>query len=161
MDLQARLDALERRCHRLVRGVWTAALVLAVATVAGFAAEQEPGVIRATEVSIEDPNGVVRARLGGDLSDAVFDGRTIDRGSPAAGLMLYDTAGGGHAQTAFFVAENGGATALRISSGDDHVELRTGSDGGAWFNAVKDRRPGRPDPGAREPRRDRHVHRTA
>lgn len=161
MDLQTRLDALETRYERLVRGLWTAGLSLAVVGMAGFAANQEPGVIRATEVIIEDPNGVIRARLGGDLPDAVFDGRTIDRGSAAAGLMLYDTAGherggyvtldqpnnilltldagaaGGHTQTAFFVADNSGATALRIWSGDDHVELRTGSDGGAWFNAVK------------------------
>lgn len=162
MEPQTRLDALERRYRRLVRSVWTAGLALTVAAVAGFAANQEPGVVRATEVIIEDPNGVIRARLGGDLPDAVFDGRTIDRGSPAAGLMLYDTAGderggyvtldepnnilltldagaaGGHSQTAFFVADDAGATALRIWSGDDHVELRTGSDGGAWFNAVQD-----------------------
>ncbi|MDX1673967.1 MAG: hypothetical protein R3314_04100 [Longimicrobiales bacterium] len=161
-DLQPRLDDLERRHRRLVRGVWAGGILVAAVAAAGFTADQEPGVIRATEVVIEDPNGVVRARLGGDLPDAEYDGRTVDRGSAAAGLMLYDTAGderggyvtmdgsnnilltldagagGGHGQTAYFVANESGATALRIWSGGDHVELRVGSDGGAWFNAVED-----------------------
>ncbi len=52
-------------------------------------------------------------------------------------LTLDAGAAGGHSRTAFFVADNDGATALRVWHGDDQVELRTGSDGGAWFNAVK------------------------
>ena len=163
-DLHARLEAVERRYRRLVRVVWVAGFGLAAAAVAGFTPADQDGerVIRATEIVIEDPNGVVRARLGGDLPDAVYDGRTVDRGSAAAGLILYDTAGderggyvtmdgsntivltldagaaGGHDQTAYFVANESGATALRIWSGDDHVELRAGSDDGAWINAVQD-----------------------
>ena len=43
MELQTGLDGLEARYERLVRGVWTAALALAVAGVAGFAANPGPG----------------------------------------------------------------------------------------------------------------------
>lgn len=120
-------------------------------------------MIRATELVIEDPEGVVRARLGGDLPDAEFEGRTVDRGSAVAGLLLYDKGGaersgyvtfdesnnvvltldagaaGGNRQTAFFVADEDGATALRIwNAAGDHVELRADSEDGAWFNVVED-----------------------
>lgn len=165
----SRLESIERKHRRLRFLVGLLSLVLAGGAVtAASRSAATPGrvtdrVIRAREIVIEDENGVVRARLGADLPDAVSGGDTIDRGTRAAGLMLYDRTGterggyvtfdendnvlltldaadegGDYRQTAYFVAEPDGATALRIWSGGDHVEMRAGSDGGARFNAVRD-----------------------
>lgn len=169
--VKTRLESIERSHRRLK--VWGGMLmvfllgtVLAAATWEAVIKEQsQDRVVRARAVVIEDENGVVRARLGSDLPDAVSGGDTVERGTQAAGLMLYDKTGterggyvtfdsnnnvlltldsaderGRYRQTAYFVAEPNGATALRIWSGDDHVELRSGSDGGARFNAVRNGR---------------------
>ncbi len=53
-------------------------------------------------------------------------------------LTLDAGTAGGNRQATYFLAEEGGATALRIWNGSgDHVEMRTGADG-ARFNAVRD-----------------------
>lgn len=168
-ETAARLDSMERSHRRLKLLVGLLILVLtgggATAAAWQMTGNPEPTdrVIRARRVAIVDDSGVVRARLGADLPDAVVHGDTIARGTQAAGLMLYDKTGterggyvtldsnnnvlltldaadeeGGYRQTAFFLAEPNGATALRIWSGDDLVEMRAGADDGARFNAVRD-----------------------
>lgn len=167
-DLSSRLETLERKNRRLhvLVGILLAVVVAgAVALYATDAGATDAGaaarIVRAEQVVIEDANGVVRARLGADLPDAVVDGRRIPRGAEASGLLLYDQNGhersgyvtfdngnvlltldagaaGGNRQTAYFMADSAGATALRIWSGDDHVELRAGAEDGARLNAVAD-----------------------
>lgn len=91
--------------------------------------------IRAKEVTVVDGNGIVRARLGGDLPNGtVCHGRTAERGAQAAGLLIYDEQGierGGYVtqypgsnamltldhkcqQSALFVAGPEEATALEL-----------------------------------------------
>lgn len=156
-----RIDQLEQKVHRLRFAV--AALVVLGTGGLGFlgAARDADGTLQVREVVVEDEEGIVRARLGGNLPDAVVEGRRIDRGTDAAGLILYDDTGterggyvtfdendnvlltldagrgAGYGQTAYFIADSTGATAFRIWRGDDHVEMRAGSDG-ARFNAVRD-----------------------
>lgn len=66
-------------------------LNLALLTIA--AAPKKPQVLTVSEVDIVDAKGVIRARLGADLPDAVVDGKTVKRGGNPAGLMLYDNTG--------------------------------------------------------------------
>ncbi|MDX1579171.1 MAG: hypothetical protein R3266_11840 [Gemmatimonadota bacterium] len=163
-DTARRLASLERDHRRLKRAVAVLAVIGIAAVAVAFSRGEVSSdrVLRVEEVVIEDPNGTVRARLGGDLPDAVFDGRRLDRGTRAAGLLLYDRRGherggyvtfdgsdnvlltldagreGNNRQVAYFIADAGGAAALRIwNDAADHVELRTGADG-AWLNAVDD-----------------------
>ena len=167
----ARLQALERRTRRLdglLAVLAAATILLAGALVAReLQATGQDDLIRAREIEVVDGKGTVRARLGGDLPNAIYDGERVRRGatdSKIAGLMLYDRTGaerggyvtyddshnvlltldagraGGHRQTAYFIADSAGATALRIWNGEgDHVEMRAGS-GGARFNAVRGNR---------------------
>src|ERR1051326_2543154 len=58
-----------------------------------IAATPTKKVLTVSEVDIVDAKGVIRARLGADLPDAVIDGKTIKRGGNPAGLMLYDDSG--------------------------------------------------------------------
>lgn len=64
---------------------------LALLTIA--AAPKKPQVLTVSEVDIVDAKGVIRARLGADLPDAVVEGKTHKRGGNPAGLMLYDDIG--------------------------------------------------------------------
>lgn len=156
-----RIDRLERRL-RLLSGAW----VLTLTAAALYACtSQSPGgtplpqsspeTLRVQELVVVDSAGVVRARIGGNLPDAVIQGRTAPRGDNAAGILLYDNTGqerGGYVtfdssglvaltldgrekQTAFFVADTSGATALRVWHEKDLVELRASEDG-ARFTAV-------------------------
>lgn len=161
-EIRERLEALERSRRRLHLTVVLLALVV-LAGGSSLVAADGPGVgdtIQVREVVIEDADGTVRARLGADLPDAVRPGgEKVERGFEPAGLILYDSLGlerggyvtgagnilltldagkaGGYRQTAFFVANPGGGTALRIWSGEDHVEVRAGSEG-ARFSAAQD-----------------------
>jgi hypothetical protein len=108
--------------------------------------------IKANEVIVVDANGIVRARLGGDLPDAVMaNGRISKRGSKAAGLMIYDEQGierGGYVtqdtgsnamltldskyrQAALFVAgpSEDQASALRLWTNGSSIELRSDDNG--------------------------------
>lgn len=108
--------------------------------------------VTAKEVVVVDANGKVRARLGGDLPDAVMaGGHVAKRGSKAAGLLIYDEEGierGGYVtqdsgsnamltldskyhQSALFVAgpRDGQTSALRLWSPGSAIELRTDGNG--------------------------------
>jgi len=108
--------------------------------------------IKAKEVVVVDANGIVRARLGGDLPDAVMaGGRVSKRGTKAAGLIIYDEEGierGGYAtldtgsnavltldskyrQAALFVAgpSQEQSSALRLWTQGSAIELRSDSNG--------------------------------
>lgn len=157
LEAEARFRDLESSIRRLRTVV--GALAVAVLATVGFAlafmieARQGPGdsngVVRASSFEIEDGNGVVRARLGAALPDAVIAGEVRPRGSSVAGLMLYDATGqerGGYVtedsighvfltldgrdgQSALFVADTSGVTALRIWNDENAVDLRVDSDG--------------------------------
>jgi len=108
--------------------------------------------VRAKEVVVVDAKGIVRARLGGDLPDGVMaGGHVAKRGTKAAGLIIYDEEGierGGYAtletgsnavltldskyrQAALFVAgpDQTQASALKLWTGENSIELRSDSNG--------------------------------
>lgn len=128
-----------------------AAILLVVATIAigaGNVKKLEFDTIKAKEIVAVDGNGVVRARLGGDLPDAVMaNGHVAKRDSKAGGLLIYDEQGierGGyatmdsgsnavltldskHRQAVLLIAEPDAeqSSALRLWSGNSAVELRS------------------------------------
>lgn len=163
-DIESRLDALERRHRRTVRLL----AALCTALVAGCvvlslrafdAPAPGPERLRLSELVIVDPSGVERVRLSGRMPDAVIDGRRIDRGSAAAGVMLYDRTGqerggyvtwdagdnvgltldGQRGQHALFVAGPDGATSLQLWHGEQALDLRADANGARFSHTVDGR----------------------
>ena len=99
----ARIAALEARVRKLTWLSWVGALALAtssLAAISGFVIapranlRTDADTLRVHEVVVVDHHGVVRARLGGDLPDAVDrQGRLVPRGDKFAGLLIYDSVG--------------------------------------------------------------------
>jgi hypothetical protein len=159
-NIEERLLACETENQRLRKSLHRQGVLLAVATLLAAAGAISAaaakgsifGSIRATEVAIVDAKGVVRARLGGDLPDAVaLDGRVMKRGSKAAGLIIYDEQGlerGGYVtqdegsnamltldskyrQAVLLVAapDKEQVSALKLWTPESAIELRSDSDG--------------------------------
>jgi hypothetical protein len=112
--------------------------------------------IDAKEIIVRDGKGVIRARISGEMPDAVINGKVVDRGSKAAGFMVYDKTGqerGGYVtfengnvaltldtrerQAALFVAGPDGGAAAEVWDKAGLVGLRV-DETGARFTAVKD-----------------------
>lgn len=152
----ARLAALEadnRRLKRLVAGLGSALAVAGVVagawSCAGATKETTPVSLRVSELVVVDGQGVERVRIGGDLPDAVIQGKTVPRGEKVAGVMLYDDTGqerGGYVtfspsgnvaltldtrqgQVALFAADPVEGAALRLWTGRDEIALWADSDG--------------------------------
>jgi hypothetical protein len=144
--------ALRRRLKRQNLG-WIVALLFAMAGAA--IASGKTGIahfesIQARDITIIDAKGVVRARMSGDMPDAVMaGGRVAKRGAEAAGFMIYDQDGierGGyvtfdhgnamlsldskHHMVANLIAgpEEEGASVLNLMGGGNAMELRVDSD---------------------------------
>ena len=143
----ARLRKQIRRQNRL----WLIALLFATgggAIASGSLKQVVFDSIKAKEIAVVDANGTVRARLSGDLPDAVMaNGRVSKRGSKAAGVMLYDEEGierGGyvtqdkdsnvmltldskHRQSTWFIAgpSEDQVSSLRLWNKDGAIELRS------------------------------------
>lgn len=159
-ELDQRMTACEMENARLRRRitrqnmVWLAALLsVAGGAIATGSVNTAPfDKIRTAEVEIVDSRGIIRARLGGDLPDGVAaDGRVLNRGSKAAGLIIYDEQGlerGGyvtqdtgsnamltldskHDQSVLLVAgpDKQQASALRLWTQEGAIELRSDSAG--------------------------------
>lgn len=161
MDLEARMLHCEQENARLRRQItWQnrvglVGILLLAASGAIASISIKDAVfdrVKAREVVVVDAHGKVRARLGGDLPDAVMaNGHVAKRGSQAAGLIIYDEEGierGGYVtqdtgsnamltldskyrQAALFVAGPGESqtSALRLWSPGSAIELRSGEDG--------------------------------
>ncbi|WP_426078070.1 hypothetical protein [Janthinobacterium sp. PSPC3-1] len=158
--LAARVAACEqenRRLHKVIKRqnlLWAGALLVAAVgtATAGIALKNGVfGTIRANDITIVDKNGVVRARMSGDMPDAVmFGGRVAKRGGEAAGFMIYDKDGyerGGYVtfdhdnamlsldskyhMVASLIAGPGesGTGVLALKSSDGGLELRSDLDG--------------------------------
>ena len=111
------------------------------------------------ELVLVDANGVQRARIGGDLPNAVIDGKEVKRGSKVGGLILYDKDGierGGYVtfdngdnvaltldskkrQHALFAAGPDGAVALQLWDKGQLVELRADENGARLTQTVNER----------------------
>lgn len=115
-----------------------------------------PSSLKVSELIVVDPKGVERVRIGGDVPDAIINGRHAPRGDKAAGVLLYDSTGqerGGYltfdssgnvaltldsrkGQVAMFVAGSDPGSALQLWHGRDLIELRSDGDG-SRFSAVQ------------------------
>jgi hypothetical protein len=161
MNLEDRVLICERDNAQLRRRLasqnraWLASLLVVAASgaVAGISLNNAVfDSVKAKEVVVIDAKGIVRARLGGDLPDAVMaNGRVARRGSKAAGMIIYDEEGierGGYVtqdegsnamltldskfrQAALFVAGPGEtqASAMRLWSQGSAIELRSDANG--------------------------------
>ncbi|ASR44243.1 hypothetical protein BEN78_13595 [Xanthomonas citri pv. mangiferaeindicae] len=161
-DIHHRLDAIEHRHRLAVLGLGAVCLLLASACIALWlrpSIPQLPDRLRLRELVVVDPTGVERVRVSGDLPDALIDGKRVDRGSAAAGVMLYDRSGqerGGYVtwddgdnvgltldgrqrQSALFVAGPDGAAALQIWHGGRMLDLRADADGARLSQSVDGR----------------------
>jgi hypothetical protein len=118
---------------------------------------QTPQSLTVSELIVVDSSGVERVRIGGDLPDAIIDGKRAPRGESAAGVLLYDGTGqerGGYVtfepsgnvgltldtrkgQVTLFVAGPESGSALQLRHGDDLIELRSDGDG-SRLTAVED-----------------------
>ena len=145
---------MERRFRMLM-----AVNVLLLVALLTVAATSRPRTLTVSELDVVDPHGVIRARIGGDLPDAVVNGKRMPRGQKAAGVILYDDSGperGGYVtfspsrnvaltldnrssagQTAILVAGPAGGSALTLSYGNDLVEMRVDDETGPSIHAMK------------------------
>jgi len=158
------LEALERRIRRQER--WLRLSIcgwigLGVLTICAFKIQSKPeqtagpSSLKVSELIVVDQKGVERVRIGGDLPDAVYNGKKVPRGSKAAGVLLYDSLGrerGGYVtweaenvgltldsakmQVAMFVAGQEGS-ALHMRYGQDSLDLRSDEDG-SRITAIQD-----------------------
>ncbi|WP_337245480.1 hypothetical protein [Luteimonas sp. gir] len=161
-DIHHRLDAIEHRHRLAVLGLGAVCLLLASACIALWlrsSTTEFPDRLRLRELVVVDPTGVERVRVSGDLPDALIDGKRVDRGSAAAGVMLYDRSGqerGGYVtwddgdnvgltldgrqrQSALFVAGPDGAAALQIWHDGRMLDLRADADGARLSQSVDGR----------------------
>jgi hypothetical protein len=158
-QLEARTRQLERRLRLSICG-W---IVLGILGVCAFTIQSKsqqaatPQSLKVSELIVVDANGVERVRIGGDLPDAVYNGKRVPRGGKAGGVLLYDDTGrerGGYVtwgsqnvgltldsakqQVGLFAAGLEGS-ALTMKYGNDAIELRSDEDG-SRITAVQDGR---------------------
>jgi len=156
-DLLSRLATLERSNRRLRTSV--VLIGLALSPLALLALYRSPNLqptslqaadsLRVRQLIVVDTMGVVRARLGAHLPDAVIDGRRLRRGEDIAGILLYDDGGrerGGYVtfspsrnvaltldtrerQVALFAADPDDGVAARVWGGTNWVEMRASTKG--------------------------------
>jgi len=153
--MAARLENLERRYRRLlsinaaVLGLVALAALLKPVLLVQAQQKAEPKSLTVSELVVVDDSGQTRLRLGGNLPDAVHNGKARPRGQRAAGVLLYDATGverSGYVtlepsgnvaltldtrttQVATFVAGATGTSALQLFSSGSAVELRNDEDG--------------------------------
>lgn len=161
--MATRLDVLERKHRRVVLALGLMSLLLIATCLLLLSrpapATTTPDSLRVTELVVVDAAGTERVRLSGDMPDAVIEGRRVDRGSAAAGLMLYDRSGqerGGYVtwdtgdnvgltldgrggQNALFVAGPDGSASLQIWHGQEALDLRADVNGARLSHSVNGR----------------------
>ena len=169
MDNQTlKLECLEKRTRKLEKWLlvsisgWllTFGLVMLSSLIWKTQAQQSavPTSMRVSELVVVDSKGVERVRIGGDLPDAFIGGKRYPRGQQAAGVLLYDAAGGERSgyvtfepsgnvgltldsrkqQVASFIAapDDEAASMLQLWSGKDLIEIRSDNEG-SRLTAVK------------------------
>lgn len=160
------LEALGCRARNLERWLRIQSAVLILLVGLGVCAfkfqpkSQEPATpksLKVSELVVVDAKGVERVRIGGDLPDAVYNGKRVPRGGKAAGVLLYDDTGRERGGYVTWGSENIGLTldsakeqvvlfaaglkgsALSMRYGSDMLELRSDEDG-SRMTTVQDSR---------------------
>ena len=80
-----------------------------------------PSSLRVSELVVVDPKGVERVRIGGDIPDAVINGKKANRGEKVAGVMLYD--GTGQERGGYVTFEPSGNVGLTLDTKKEQVAL--------------------------------------
>jgi len=130
-------------------------IVLNVALLIVAAAPKQPKVLKVSELDVVDSNGVVRARIAGNLPEAYSNGKPIGRG--AAGVLLYDKSGlerGGYVtfandhaaltldskkeMTAMLIAGPTGTAALMLRDAGSVIDIRSDRDDGPHLHVLQD-----------------------
>ena len=98
---------LERRNRLLTPwSLVVTALALAMPLTDSFglrlAAQDKPKALSVSELAVVDERGTVPVRIGGQLPDAVVNGKMLPRGQKAAGVPLYDETGQEHSDLCSF-----------------------------------------------------------
>ena len=99
-----------------------------------------PASLRVSELVVVDPKGVERVRIGGDLPDAIINGKRMVRGEKAAGVLLYD--GSGQERSGYVTFEPSSNVALTLDTKKEQVVLfaagpESGSTLQMWSGADK------------------------
>lgn len=101
-SIASRLEDCERQIRTLRRAIAITTSLLAASStlvLSAFGNTFRRGTavaadsVRVHELIVLDTAGTVRARIGGNLPDAVINGRRAARGDNAAGVLLYDRSG--------------------------------------------------------------------
>jgi hypothetical protein len=116
--------SLEERVRRLeqilviVMAGWALSAAAAVLYIAPWKASAQASQgtqsLRVSELVVVDPKGVERVRIGGDIPDAVINGKRIPRGEKVAGVMLYD--GSGQERGGYVTFEPSGNVGLTLDT---------------------------------------------
>ena len=161
-SLEQRTRRLERRLRLSVCG-WLLTVALLILSSWGWKSQAQqasggqPSSLRVSELVVVDSKGTERVRIGGNLPDALIGGRRVPRGQQAAGIILYDGAGGERSGyvtfepsgnvgltldsrkeqvVTFIAAPDDAASMLQLRNGKDLIELRS-DDEGSRLTAVK------------------------
>lgn len=133
VSAHARIAACERELSFLRRAlsVATGFLVCAGAlAVAGFTSgrgSRSGGTLayadslRVRELIIVDDSGTIRARIGGNLPDAIYHGTRVHRGDQAAGVLLYDR--DGVERGGYVTFDRSGVVALTLDNRGQQVAI--------------------------------------
>lgn len=132
LTVDARLAACERQLSHLRRALGVATGLLACAgalAITGFAGRSPavpgPSIVtdslRVRELIVVDDSGTVRARVGGNLPDAVYHGRRARRGDQAAGVLLYDK--DGLERGGYVTFDRSGVVALTLDNRGQQVAI--------------------------------------
>jgi hypothetical protein len=73
------------------------------------------------ELIVVDDSGTVRARMGGNLPDAIYHGRRMRRGDQAAGVLLYDR--DGLERGGYVTFDRSGVVALTLDNRGQQVAI--------------------------------------
>nr|WP_136252534.1 hypothetical protein [Ningiella ruwaisensis] len=147
VDLNTRIQRLET-ANRVLFIALVVLFLFVVYILLSSLKKPNQSTVEVSELVVLDSNGIVRARLSGDMPNAMINGKEIERGNAAAGLMLYDQDGqerGGYLtfsndsialtldskekQTALFVSGGDGGSALHLWDDNSAIELRSDSNG--------------------------------
>lgn len=131
------VDARLATCERHIRGLrrslaFTTGLLacggaLAITGFAGRGTASPSGSLTTTdslrvrELIVVDDSGTVRARVGGNLPDAIYHGRRMRRGDQAAGVLLYDR--DGLERGGYMTFDRSGVVALTLDNRGQQVAI--------------------------------------